>query len=102
MKAFLLFTCVFISFQAMADSMSDVHKKHRQERHEEKKRWDQILSNCRQKYPKWIESNHPDYDSYFKCSEEVQDLRNAQWERQQDEICEKFNVGCSRRPSSLK
>lgn len=102
MKTLVFAFCLSLSYQAFGESMADVHKKHRMQNHEEKKKWDQLQASCRERYPKWIDSTHSDYDGHFKCSEEIQDLRTAFRDRQQAEICEKFNVSCNRSPSSLR
>jgi hypothetical protein len=94
MKIVVLILMAF-SFNVIAEEkLSDVQKKHRAMRHEEQKKWDEKIEKCKSSFPKRYDSKSPDYDSYFKCSEEVEDDKAAFKAKLDEEICQKFQISC--------
>ncbi len=89
------FICMFVlSPFVYAETLHEVHKRHRFEEHEEKKKWEAMRSECYKNFPNWNMASNADYDGNFKCQEKIHDLRTALSEKQQAEICQKFNVSC--------
>jgi hypothetical protein len=78
------------------EELSDVHKKHRQLRHEEKKKWSKMEEECKEKYPKGLNPTDKDYDARFKCDEAVKDAEQAFENNLKKEICEKFQISCKK------
>lgn len=102
MKLLLGLILLTASVSSFADQLSDIQRQHREEKHEARKKWDQKLADCKQSYKNWYKSDHSDYDSYFKCSEEVEDLKTALQNKHNGELCSKLNIMCDRTPASLR
>lgn len=102
MKLLLGMILLTVSAPSFADQLSEIQKQQREEKHEARKKWDQKIADCRQTYKNWYKSDHADYDSYFKCSEEVEDMKTALQEKHNGELCAKMNIMCNRGPASLR
>jgi hypothetical protein len=94
MKRLILILSFLSTSVIVADEMLALQKKHRHEYHEESKKWDKLDQECKSKYPNWFKASHADYDSDFKCREDINDLRAALRIKQDKEYCEKFKVFC--------
>lgn len=93
MKFVVMFLFVF-STAVHANAFEDDTKRHRAERHEEKKKWSQMSEECKAKFPMSHDTKHADYDGRFKCDEAVEDAEKAFEKKQNKELCDKHNVGC--------
>ncbi len=78
------------------EELSDVQKKHRQLRHEERKKWSKMEEECKEKYPKGLNPADKDYDARFKCDEAVKEAEQAFENGLKKEICEKFQISCKK------
>ena len=94
---FLTMWTLLISFSTFADeSLQDIQKKHRTERHEEKKKWNAMEDDCKAKYPKKFDSKSDDYDKFFKCTEAIKDAENIFETKQREELCSKLSINCKK------
>ncbi len=101
MKALALVLCLgSLSTLAIAEEMSDTHKRQRGLRHEENRKWSLAKEDCYSKYPQSYKASHSDYDKKFKCLEDIEDARQAFENKMKAEICERYNVSCKRSPAS--
>ena len=55
-----------------------------------------MKEDCNAKFPKRFDTKNADYDGHFKCSEDVRSTQEAFREKQDLEICQKFNVSCKK------
>lgn len=100
MKSLFLTLALVLSCPAVFganEELKELQKKHRAERHEENKKWKAMEEECYTKYPRGHDTKHADYDASFKCREEINDVKNAFEEKQQEELCQKLNLGCKKK-----
>ncbi len=76
-------------FQALLDRQSE-------EAHHARKEWDKIRENCREKYKRWTDSTHSDYDDNFYCQKQVNVLRDKLDDKHKEEQC-RLSPGTCRR-----
>lgn len=90
-----IFTALtFATPSQSSETLRDLQKKHRAERHEENKKWKAMEEDCRKKFPNSYDTKHADYDAHFNCKEEVSNAKEIFEDKQKEETCQKVNIGC--------
>ena len=90
--AAVVFQLFFSTVSFANECQTNIYKEQRRTRHEEQKKWDQMIEACNTKYPKGFDSKSPDYDARFECREKVEDLKKEFKAKLDEQTCQKCGV----------